>query len=169
MARVLMVVARERFRDEELFETRDELENCGHQVKIASTSKGKCQGSRGRSATATVALETVRAEDFDAVVFVGGGGSRVLFADPEAVRIASGMHARGKVVAAICLAPVILANAGVLKGRQATVAGTEAKTIEAKGATYTGPGVTVDGNVVTGNAPKASRPFGRAVAKLLGK
>jgi protease I len=73
----------------------------------------------------------------------------------------------GRVVGAICLAPVILANAGVLKGKSATVAGTEAKAIEAAGARYTGPGVMVDGNVVTANAPKASRLFGVKIADLL--
>ncbi|MBK9942349.1 MAG: DJ-1/PfpI family protein [Kouleothrix sp.] len=66
-----------------------------------------------------------------------------------------------KEVAAICLAPVILANAGILKGRKATVAGTEATTLERQGAQHTGPGVTVDGNLVTGNASKQSKLFGQ--------
>jgi protease I len=72
-----------------------------------------------------------------------------------------------RVVAAICLAPVILARAGVLVGKRATVAGTFAAELEQCGATYTGPGVTVDGLVVTANAPKASRAFGEAIAQLL--
>jgi protease I len=167
MARVLMIVAPERFRDEELFVTREELRRGGHRTDIASTRKGKCLGSRGGSVVATLALADARSEDYDAVVFVGGGGSRVLFADHDALRIARAAHEQGRVVAAICLAPVILANAGVLKGKKATVAGTEAKTIESKGAKYTGPGVMVDGSVVTGNAPKASRQFGQEIDKLL--
>ena len=77
------------------------------------------------------------------------------------------MNEKGKVVSAICLAPVILANAGVLKGRKATVSGQEAKAIEAKGAVYTQPGVTVDGNIVTGNAPKSSKLFGETICGLL--
>ncbi len=162
-----MAVAPERFRDEELFVTRDELTRGGHQTDVASTRRGRCQGSRGGSVVATLTLAEARAEDYDAVVFVGGGGSRLLFADEDALRIARRAHEQGRVVAAICLAPVILANAGVLKGKKATVAGTEAKTIEGKGAQYTGPGVTVDGNVVTGNAPKASRLFGQAIDRLL--
>jgi len=60
-----------------------------------------------------------------------------------------------------------LANAGILKGKNATVAGTEAKTIENKGAKYTEPGVTVDGNIVTGNAPKSSKLFGQKINELL--
>lgn len=77
------------------------------------------------------------------------------------------MATAGKIVAAICLAPVILANAGVLDGKSATVAGTEARSIESKGARYAGPGVTVDGNVVTGNGPKCSRVFGQKIDELL--
>jgi hypothetical protein len=47
------------------------------------------------------------------------------------------------------------------------VVGTEARTIEACGATCTGPGVTVDGIIVTANGPKSSTLFGQRVAELL--
>lgn len=167
MARVLMVIAPERFRDEELFETRAVLERAGHQIVIASTRKGACPGSRGGTATADLALTDVNTDDYSAVVFVGGGGSKLLFKNQQALAIAREMNRKGKVVGAICLAPVILANAGVLKGRKATVAGTEAETIRSGGATYTGPGVTVDGNVVTGNGPKSSGLFGQKIQSLL--
>jgi protease I len=167
MAKVLLAVAPERFRDEELFVTQEVLKGGGHTTSIGSTRRGECRGSRGGTVTATISLSQAEAKDYDAIVFVGGGGSRVLFNDAEALRLAREAHGRGRVVAAICLAPVILANAGVLKGRKATVAGTQSKAIEAKGAQYTGPGVTVDGNVVTANAPKASRLFGQTIDELL--
>jgi protease I len=163
MAKVLMIIAPERFRDEELFVTKEELEKDGHETIIASIVKGICPGSRGGFATATLTLNEVKAGDYDAVVFVGGGGSKIYYANEEALRIAKEMHKKKTVVAAICLAPVILANAGILKEKNATVAGTEAKTIESKGAKYTEPGVTVDGNIVTGNAPKSSRLFGQKI------
>jgi len=167
VAFILMIIAPERFRDEELFITREELEKAGHRTVIASSVKGVCSGSRGGFAEASLTLSEVHIDDFDAVVFVGGGGSKVYFNHTNALKIASEMAARGKVVAAICLAPVILANAGVLRGKNATVAGTEAHTIELQGAVYTGPGVTVDGNIVTCNAPKGSRLFAQAVNERL--
>lgn len=167
MAKVLMIIAPERFRDEELFITQEELKNNGHEITVASIARGICPGSRGGSATAALALEEVQTGDYDAVVFVGGGGSKMYFANETALRIAKEMNEKKAVVAAICLAPVILANAGILKGKQATVAGTEAKTIESQGAKYMGPGVTVDGNIVTGNAPKSSRLFGQKINQLL--
>ena len=167
MAKLLMVVAPERFRDEELFETKAELDAAGHETILASTRRGICTGSRGGSFHSRLTIDKVNTDDFDGVVFVGGGGSKLLFANEAAKQIAQAMHGQGKLVAAICLAPVILANAGVLAGRKATVAGTEAKTLEMKGATYTGPGVTVDGSIVTANAPKRSRLFGQTINEVL--
>jgi len=167
MGKVLLVVAPERFRDEELFVTREELERGGHSTVVASTRRGRCQGSRGGSVMADIELSAAKVGSYDAVVFVGGGGSKLLFEDADALRLAREARDGGKVLGAICLAPVILANAGVLAGKQATVAGTEAKTIEAKGARYTGPGVAVDGDVVTANAPKASGAFGQRIAEIL--
>jgi protease I len=166
MAKILMIIAPERFRDEELFVTKEELEKDGHETVIASTVKGICPGSRGGFASATLTLNEVQTE-YAAVVFVGGGGSKILFNNEDSLRIAGEMCKRNKVVAAICLAPVILANADILKGKNATVAGTEAGTIESMGAKYTGPGVTVDGNIVTCNAPKGSRLFGQKINELL--
>jgi deglycase len=120
----------------------------------------------GGSVTA-VGLDDVEPADVDAVVVVGGGGARLLFDDAALQELLRTAHDQGKVVAAICLAPVVLARAGLLAGRRATVAGTMSGEIEQHGATYTGPRVTVDGTVVTANAPKASRAFGEVIAELL--
>jgi len=169
MSEVLMVVAPERFRDEEYFDTRGVLEAGGHHIVVASTTLGECPGSRGGGVRAQVLLSVVHAADYSAIVFVGGGGSRLLWHDEDALRLVREAEAEGRVLGAICLAPVILGNAGVLEGRNATVAGTEARTIEACGANYTGPGVTVDGNIVTANGPKSSTLFGQRMAELLAK
>lgn len=162
-----MVIPPERFRDEELFVTKDELEKAGFHTIIASTKKGRCPGSRGGFAIAELALSDINVEEYEAVVFVGGGGSKLLFNNSDAIRIAKEMNEQGKIIGAICLAPVILANAGVLKGKKATVAGTEAKAIETQGAKYTGPVVMVDRNIVTGNAPKSSSLFGQKLVEII--
>ena len=87
MAKVVMIIAPERFRDEELFVTKEELERAGHKIVIASSAKGICPGSRGGFATATLTLNEVQASNYDAVVFVGGGGSKIYFANEEVLRI----------------------------------------------------------------------------------
>lgn len=167
MAKILMIIAPERFRDEEFFVPKAEFDRRGHEVVVASTKVDICTGSRGGNVRSDQLLKDTNTDDFDVVVFVGGGGSKLLFNDADAIRIAQEMYRKGKIVSAICLAPVILANAGVLKNKKATVSGQEAKTIEAKGAIYTQPGVTIDGNIVTGNAPKSSQMFGETICNLL--
>ena len=167
MSNILMIIPPERFRDEELFVTKEELEKFEHKITVASTKKGDCPGSRGGFAEAEYDINELNTDKFEAVIFVGGGGSKLLFKNIRAYQIATEMYSKGRVIAAICLAPVILANAGILNHKKATVAGTEAKTIEEKGAEYMGPGVTVDGNIVTANAPKQSKLFGQTIGKLL--
>jgi protease I len=164
---VLMIIPPERFRDEELFITKEELEKGGYKTVIASTKTGSCPGSRGGCAVSELEIDQISVDAYISVIFVGGGGSKLLFNNEAAIRIAREANSYGKVLGAICLAPVILANAGVLKNKHATVAGTESKTIEKSGAIYTGPGVSVDGNIVTANAPKSSRLFGQTICTLL--
>lgn len=134
---------------------------------MASTEAGECSGSRGGSVDAERALEQVRTAQHAAVVFVGGGGAKLLYDDPEAHRIAREARELRIPLGAICLAPVILARAGVLRGVRATVAGTEAATLTANRAIYTGPGVTVDDGIVTANCPKSSSRFGHELADVV--
>lgn len=166
--KVLLIIAPENFRDEELLHTKEELERAGAKTTIASTKTGEVRGMLGARVTPDTKLDQVRVDDYDAVVFVGGSGSAVYFKDNRAISIASEAFSKGKKVCAICIAPVILANAGVLKGKRATVWPDKCiQMIESKGATYTGKPVEVDGNVITAPGPEAAREFGRAIAKAL--
>ena len=166
--RVLMVIAPENFRDEELLHTKDELERAGVKTTIASSKTGEAKGKLGARVNVALKLDQVKVDDYDAVVFVGGSGSAIYFNDRRALSIASEAFKKGKKVCAICIASVILANAGVLKGKRATVwNGDYIEKIESKGAIYTGKPVEVDGNVITANGPQAAREFGRAIARAI--
>jgi protease I len=167
MPNILMIIPPERFRDEELFHPLQEFLQAGHAVTIASTHRGICPGSRGGFAEAEISLAETEPFEFDAVVFVGGGGATLLFENREAHRIAQEMTAQNKIVAAICLAPVILARAGLVRGKNLTVSGQKAAELESFGARYCGPGVKVDGHLITANAPKASRLFGQTICEIL--
>ena len=168
--RVLMVIAPENFRDEELLHTKEELERAKVSVTIASKRTTTARGMLGATVTPDLKLEQVDVDDYDAVIFVGGGGSAVYFDDDRALSIASEAFDKGKKTCAICIAPVILANAGVLDGKRATVFdGDYIEAIEAKGATFVNKPVVVDGNVITANGPNAARDFGRTIARELAR
>lgn len=164
---ILFVVPQQSFRDEELAAPKEALSRAGYDCVVASHAVGTCTGMRGGETLATLSLADVRCEDYEGVVFVGGNGARAFFDDPEPQRIAREMDRARKIVGAICLAPVILARAGVLQGRRATVFVTERKTLEAAGAHYEGPGAFVDGHVVTADGPAAAPAFATAFLRAL--
>lgn len=165
--RILMVIAPRNFRDEEYFDTKSVLEGKGASVTTASSVRGNITGMLGGEANPDILLDDAGQEDYDAVVFIGGTGASAYFQNPKALDLARSAFESGKVVAAICIAPSILANAGILKGRKATSFPSEKGNLERKGASYTGKSVTRDGRVITGSGPAAARGFGQEIAKVL--
>ena len=168
--KALMIIAPRDFRDEELFHTREEIEKAGGMVTIASTSISEATGMFGAKASPHITIDTVRVEDFDAVIFVGGMGAEIYFDDPRALKIARDAYSMKKLVSAICIAPSILANADILKGRSATVWSGDKKYVDIlndNGARFTGQPVERDGRIVTANGPEAAREFGTTIVKML--
>ena len=104
MAKILMVIAPKKFRDEELFVPMKIFMDEGHQVDIGSKKAGKCTGMLGGTAVAGPSIKNIDTNPYDAVVFVGGGGSSVYFDDSHAMQIAKQMYDQDKIVAAICIA-----------------------------------------------------------------
>jgi protease I len=167
--KIVMVIASDKFRDEELFETREILESNGGIVTVASTTLEPITGMMGGTAKADLLLETVEIGDYDALVFVGGFGAQEYFDSPVAHTLATQATEQGKLIGAICIAPSILANAGLLRDRKATVYESEKDNLLQKGARYTGDPVTTDGDIVTGNGPQAATAFGKALVAGLSK
>lgn len=165
MKPVLLVIAPKDFRDEELFITQAELEKNGLKTIITSTTTGDCIGSKGGTTFATQDIHQINTNEFATVVFIGGIGSRIFFEDDTAISLAQQMHAKGNPVAAICIAPVILAKAGLLNHKKATVFSSEIETIESLGAYYTGMDVTVDGNIITAYGPQSALRFAKRIAE----
>ncbi len=168
MKNVLMVIAPETFRDEEYSHPKEVLENRGARVVTASTRPGRCIGKLGTVAEATLSVAEADALDYHAVVFVGGAGSKVFFDDPYAQALARAARVNNRVLAAICVAPSILARAGLLSGWPATAFESQREDLEKHGAIWTGDPVTAEGHVITANGPEAARDFGIAIAEALG-
>ena len=167
MGRVLMIIAPRNFRDEELFQPKEELEKTGNSVTIASTTTDIATGMLGGTAKPDLTINNVDVDDYDAVVFVGGTGSSVYFKDPRAHEIARTANEKGKLIGAICIAPSTLANAGLLRGKKATSYPSEKNNLRSKGANFTGNPVEKDGNIITATGPSSAREFGRTIAKSL--
>jgi len=165
--KAVMVIAEKNFRDEELFEPKKILEAEGVKVIVVSTSFNIARGMLGGKVKPDMLLSEIKVDDYDAIIFVGGSGASQYWNDSLAHNIAKEAVEKNKVLGAVCIAPVTLANAGVLTGKKATVWPSERGKIEAKGAIYTGESVQIEGKIITAEGPQAARRFGEAIAKVL--
>ncbi|MGC8977048.1 MAG: DJ-1/PfpI/YhbO family deglycase/protease [Candidatus Ratteibacteria bacterium] len=167
--KVLMVIAFENFRDEELQTPKEIFEKNGIKVDIASNKKGTAKGMLGLKVNVELKIDEVEEKEYDGIIFVGGIGSQSLFNNTYAINLAKNFYKNKKVVGAICLAPGILANSGILKGKKATCYPSASDILKKNGAIYTGKEVEVDGNIVTGSGPEAAEKFATEILKLLKK
>lgn len=172
--KILFVIAFKDFRDEEFFEPKEILEKAGFEIKVASTDKGVAMGVNGGEAQVDFLDNEVVVDDYEAVIFVGGQGAIRNIENSRFHKIAREAFEKNKIVAAICIAPLILARAGVLENKKATVwtSALDRKPIQALkdgGATYENKPVVVDGNIITANGPQSAKEFGKTILKQLKK
>ena len=165
---VLMIVASQNFRDEEFAEPKSILEKAGVRVAVASSSTAEAVGMLGKvRVRADLTLGEVDATGYDAVIFVGGTGSDEYWDDPIAHTIARTAYENEKLVCAICIAPVTLANAGLLKGKRATAFPSVGANLRIAGCQYTAKPVERDGTLITADGPGSAGEFGRAICDAL--
>jgi protease I len=166
----LFVIAPERFRDEELLEPKRVLEQHGVAVTVASTRPGTAVGMLGAKVAIDCSVREVAATQYDALAIAGGSGSPAhLWDSAPLLSLVRAFHRAGKPVAAICLSGAVLARAGVVQGRRATVYPVPRAILELKkaGATYVGEPVVVDGPVITASGPEAAAAFALALTTHL--
>lgn len=166
--RILMIIACNMFRDEEYQVPRQYFEKMGFKVEVASSVKSTCNGKLGLKVRPDILISEVTDINYDAIVFVGGIGAKEYFNDPVSHEIAKNANKHGKVVSAICIAPVILLNAGLLSGKKATAFPSEETTLKNGGALYSGKSVERDGKIVTANGPEAALEFARLIVDAIG-
>ena len=172
--KIAIIIAQQDFRDEEYFIPKSIFEGEGATVETVSTEVGKAIGSYGGEVEATLGFEDLTVLAFDALIFVGGSGAQKYIDDEKCWQIAKDAVEQNKVLGAICIAPAILARAGVLKNKKATVWSSAldkstVKILKDEGANYQAEPVVVDGKIITANGPQAARKFGEAVVRGLTK
>ncbi len=164
---VVMIIPLKNFRDEELKVTYDYLKEKGYTVYVASTETTEATGMLGMKFKPDIVIKDIDPAKWDALVLVGGTGSTVFFNDTAVQSIARSFDDNNKVVAAICLAPVMLARAGILKDKNATCFEDVAENLKSGGANYTGSRVEISGRIITASGPEAAKEFAVAIANEL--
>lgn len=166
MPNILIVIAPQGYQDFEYEEPKKVLEKKGHTVTTASTTQ-IATGSLGGQTQTDLLITEVNPSDYNAIAFIGGPGSQLYFQNQTAHNLAKAFYQAGKLTCAICAAPIILANAGLLEDKISTCYEGGAQQIIAKGAKYTGNQIEKDGNIITASGPPAAKKFGKVIAKNL--
>lgn len=169
---ILMVIASKNFRDEEYFIPYEIFQKEGAKIITASSVEGNIIGIEGGEARSTLILDEVKTKDFDAVVFIGGEGAVEYFDNNSAHRIIQEMTNFHKVVAAICIAPIILAKAGILVGKKATVWSSlmdksNLKQLKDSGCSVLEERVVKDKKIITADGPAVSRKFAEKIMEAI--
>lgn len=170
--RALLIIAPEDYQDIEYDKTRQELEKVGIQVEVASIKLGEAKGKLGGRVPVDLLLEQVEIKKYDAIVFIGGPGAVSYQNNNLAHKIIQEAMLANKILAAICIAPTILAYAGALKGKKATVWSSDEikepiNILKNNNADYIAKNVVVDGKVITASGPQAAEEFGKKIAASL--
>lgn len=168
--KAILVIMAPGFEEIELTAPVDILRRLGVEVVLAGVQGTTVEGAHGLTMQADTLLAGANTEDYAGIVLPGGAASWLLRDTPEVLRLVREMHAAGKLVAAICAAPIALEAAGVLTGRRITCYPAEDVVKDIKSAACICPDAVVqDGNIVTGRGPGAALEFGFALGTYLGK
>ncbi len=168
---ILMVIAQKNFRDEEFLDPARVFKENGLKVTVASNTTKKAKGMIKEEIKPDISISNADMADYDAIVIIGGGGSRqYLWDNADLHKLVREAKLQDKVVAAICISPVVLAKAGVLKGRKSTVFKDpeSIKFLKENGAGYKDKPVIKDEKIVTGRDPKSAVLFGETILEVLG-
>jgi protease I len=173
MKKTVIIIASEDFRDEEYFVTKEVLEKGGVIVKTAC-DKRKAIGRFGGEAEADILINDLDIDKFDAIILAGGQGAIKLLDNELTYSIINKAQEKEKLIAAICIAPTILAKAGILKGKKATVWSNNMdrsaiNILKENNAIYEKKGIVIDGNIITGEDAEFSQQFGKAILNRLTK
>lgn len=163
--RVLCIIT-DGFEEIETITPVDVLRRAGADVVVASIGSFHVTGRSGITIHADGTLSDAVEQEYDLLLIPGGPGVTALRADGQAAKLARQFHDAGKYVAAICAAPTVLHDAGLLAGRRFTAhSAVQGELPDA----LTNDRVVVDDRIITSRGAGTALEFSLAlVANLCG-
>jgi protein deglycase len=167
MARVLVPLA-QGCEELEAVTIVDLLRRAGVEVVTAGLREGPVRASRGVTLLPDTVLAAVQEEAFDMIVLPGGlPGADHLDRDPRIHSLLRRMAAAGRFTAAICAAPKVLANAGILRGKSATSYPGFLDAMDLPDVKVLDAAVVTDGQVITSRGPGTAMDFALTLIERL--
>lgn len=146
----------------------DLLRRAGIEVITAGLDTQPVTASRGTRLLPDTTLDVALQREYDMVVLPGGQpGADNLDQDPRIRALLQRMQAQDKYLAAICAAPKVFANAGVLAGKRATGFPGVLETLHLNDVQISNQPVVMDGKVITSRGPGTAMDFALQLIELL--
>lgn len=148
----------------------DLLRRAGIEVVTAGLDDAPVRASRGTCLIPDQTLEQAMTQDYDMIVLPGGlPGADHLNADPRIHELLQRMSSQGRYTAAICAAPKVLGDAGLLAGRQATAFPGVLEGMDLPDTRLVSEAVVTDGRIITSRGPGTAMDFAlELIARLSG-
>jgi protease I len=157
------------FEDSEFRVPYDRLLQEGYQVDVIGAKAGEeLKGYKGKEKMKTdKAIDAVKPDDYDALLIPGGQSPDHLRVDSRFVEFVKAFDASGKLVAAVCHGPQLLAAAHLVKGRTLTAWSTVQDDLKQMGANVVDQEVVRDRNWITSRKPDDLPAFSAAIIEVL--
>ncbi|TCD02265.1 type 1 glutamine amidotransferase [Erythrobacteraceae bacterium CFH 75059] len=172
MSKTVMILATDGFEQSELLKPKQALEDAGFRTEVVSLEAGEIKGwdedDWGERVPVDRTLADVDADDYAALLLPGGQiNPDTLRAEKRAVDLVRAFAEAGKPVAAICHAPWLLIEAGLVRGRTVTGYPSIRTDLANAGANVVDQEVATDGNLITSRNPGDIPAFSRALIAML--
>lgn len=156
----------------ELTEPWDRLKNAGARVELISLESGHIDGyhhlDKADRFPVDRTVDQAQVTDYDALVLPGGvANPDALRLDKQAVALVRQFHDQGKPIAAICHAPWLLIEAGVVRGKTLASFPSLATDINNAGGQWVDEQVHQEGGLITSRNPDDLNAFCDAVIATL--
>lgn len=143
----------------------DVLRRCGVEVVIVGIEPEIIEGAHGMKFVSDISIDEVNVEDYDAVICPGGNpGYMNLRKDHRVLAMIKEAFNSNKLIAAICAAPAVLAEAGILRNRNCTIYPGMEVELEKGGGKPRKDLVVEDGNIITSQGPATAFLFAFRIA-----
>ena len=153
------------FEEMEAICTIDILRRAGIEVKTAGLGGGYIEGSHSVIVKSDMPLGEMNVLGADLIVLPGGPGHETMLESDLILDSVKEAYENNIKVGAICAAPAVLAKAGILSEKNATIySGMENELLDA---VYNDKDVVVDGNIITGRGPGLAMDFALELVKQL--
>ncbi|MDZ4307792.1 type 1 glutamine amidotransferase domain-containing protein [Allopontixanthobacter sp.] len=167
MTKHIMIIATNGFEQSELMVPKANLEDAGFETTVVGLEAGEIKGwdqkDWGKSVPVDKTVDQVSASDFDGLLLPGGQmNPDILRMNDKVIHLVREFDRADKPVAAICHAPWLLIEAGIVSGKTVTSWPSVRTDLKNAGANVVDQEVAEDGNLITSRNPDDIPAFSKA-------